>query len=207
MTKTMSQVWNIRGTNGSGKSTLVRHWTEGHTDRIVLSNYPSPTKADPGRYGYVEGYHRVGLAITIIVGPYEAPTGGMDKLPSFEVCRQAISQACRMAPHVLCEGVLASTVFGSWAEYAARLAEHGVTFNWVYLQTPLEVCFERIKARQEDSGRVRGVKANQVADKVRAVAATRTKALAAGFPVWDLPFMREEAALIDMIGEKYRVQA
>lgn len=75
------------------------------------------------------------------------------------------------------------------------------------MQTPLEVCLQRIRQRQEASGKVREIKQDLVADKVKAVAATRTKALVAGFTVYDLPFNQEHAALLDIMsggGSQYR---
>lgn len=208
----MSQVWNIRGTNGSGKTTLARHWRtsldSSVPQRPVLVSYSRPTKADPDRRGYLEGYLTDRpYGRVCLVGLYETPTGGMDAFPSFEASQDAIRTALRVAAHVVAEGVLASTVFGSWATLAHQVMAMGDTFNWVYLQTDVGVCLDRIRMRQEAAGRVRAINEQMVRDKVRAVAATRTRALAAGFPVWDLPFGQEREALetiMSGLGDNFR---
>ena len=56
---------------------------------------------------------------------------------------------------------------------------HGVLI--AYLDTPVELCLERITARQIAArGEAREIKADQVAAKVKAIAATRARFDAAG---------------------------
>lgn len=193
----MATVWNIRGTNGSGKSHLVRCflppscWAE---PNAVLGHYPSPTRVDPDRVkpvpGHVVNFHEAGYVPFSVgaVGSYATPTGGMDGLPTFAVCRAAIWRACSQAKHVLAEGVLASTVYGSWARFDDDLRAGGHRFVWVYMSTPIEVCLERIKHRQEAAGRVRQIKTDQVINKVTAIARTYVRALDDGRDVLKLSF-------------------
>jgi hypothetical protein len=210
----MITVYNIRGTNGSGKSTLARAFipgTQGY--RLKLAEYPAPTKAQPDRVGSVSGRgfewggEQTGLA-TVVVGPYETACGGLDAVPNFETSFKAVSNAISMlemhssCTHraVIAEGVLASTVWGSWGEFAKRLDDVGIArVAFCYLDTPLEVCLDRIRKRQEAAGKVRDIKTELVADKVKAIAATRLKALAAGQLVYDLPHMAAEKALQDLM--------
>jgi hypothetical protein len=172
----MAKIWNIRGTNGSGKSTLVRSFLTGEGALLELNYYASPTKRNPNRmlraYGYIERY---GATRTLgIVGPYETPAGGMDALPSFDVCFGAIrSLIDKGATDVLCEGGLASTVFGSWATFCKDVQKEGHEFHWVYLKRPLDDCLNSIRERQEASNKVRAINAQLLEYKIKAVNATR----------------------------------
>lgn len=214
----MITVYNIRGTNGSGKSTLARAFIKGdpaaepnrpHRPNspvmVDLATYPSPTKKDPDRLGRVEGYGNAheGLDV-LVVGSYRTACGGLDGIPDFATSFEAINRACEIirrhgtAPHraVLAEGVLASTVWGSWGEFADKL---GTPVAFCYLDTPLDVCLQRIRARQEAAGKVREIKEELVADKIKAIAATRRKAIAAGHLVYDLPYQHAKEALEDIM--------
>jgi len=213
------------GANGSGKSTLARAFiagdpkaepnrlgVEGSPTVVDLTWYDAPTKADPGRCKVVEGYaspHFLPGCDVLVVGSYRTACGGLDAVPNFETSFAALDGAVRIcrdhprAEHqaIICEGVLSSTVWGSWADYEEGAVNDGVSFAFCYLDTPLEVCLERIRKRQEAAGKVREIKTELVADKVRAIAATREKALAAGALVYDLPHNNAYDALYGVIGD------
>lgn len=208
----MITVYNIRGTNGSGKSTLARPYWQPQPGGDIASQgpldlhwYSAPTKKEPGRLKPVEGYGvQTPQLATILVGPYRTACGGLDAVPDFAKTFSAVSKAikllARLAPPkgqmaVIAEGVLASTVWGSWGDYAMKLRQGlavvpagQAQVAFCYLDTPVEVCLERIKARQEASGKVRDINEQMVRDKVRAIAATRARALEAGELVYDLPW-------------------
>lgn len=216
----MITIYNIRGTNGSGKSTLARSFIIGDPNcppnrpgddssptMVDLTWYKSPTKREPDRRRAVEGYCSPqiveGLDV-LVVGSYRTACGGLDAVPDFKTTFKALDGAVnihrrydRSAEHqaIICEGVLASTVWGSWGEYAQASLDAescDVRFAFCYLDTPLEVCLERIRGRQEAAGKVRDIKTELVADKIKAIKATRTRAMAAGHDVYDLPY--EDAA-------------
>jgi hypothetical protein len=234
-------VYNIRGTNGSGKSTLARSFIRGDVTAppnrpgdpnsplmVDLTTYPSPTKQDPGRRRFVEGYGNPGEQLDVlVVGSYRTACGGLDAVPNFETTFKALDRAIEImrlqgkAPEqaIIAEGVLASTVWGSWGAYATKLRERCAPPNghaqiaFCYLDTPLEVCLERIRARQKAAGKEREIKEELVRDKVKAVAATRTRALEAGHLVYDLPYQIADTALFAIIAdvpkarEMYRARA
>lgn len=211
----MITIYNIRGTNGSGKTTLARAFiagdpaatpnrpgVEGSPTMVDLTWYSAPTKADPGRRKAVEGYcspHLLPNTDVLVVGSYRTACGGLDAVPDFKTTFAALDGAVRIcrdharAEHqaILAEGVLASTVWGSWGEYSAPSRDADgcdVDFAFCYLDTPLEVCLERIRKRQEAAGKVRDIKTELVADKVKAIRATRQRAIDAGALVYDLPY-------------------
>jgi hypothetical protein len=209
----MATVLNIRGTNGSGKTTLARsflamHHEGGRSPDFDLVRFPSPTKRDPDRMGGVPGYGRAHDR-TILVGPYHTACGGLDGIASFDRQRLSIRSAIRRgASYVVAEGVLASTVYGSWAAFDDAVSAAGNAFAWCYLDTPVEVCLARIRERQRAAGREREIKEGLVHDKVAAIARTRERAIADGRMVYDLPWEIAEDAIWSLVrGEGEHLRA
>ena len=199
---------NIRGTNGSGKTTLARQLIGPDAQPIDLVQYTSPTKREPERQRFVEGWGSAGPGGFLAVGSYKQGCGGMDTTPSFELQQQAVRVAADWKHeggrplgghgprHIVCEGVLASTVYGSWGEFFQEMeaAHHSVIV--AYLDTPLELCLERIIARQiAAKGEAREIKTDLVANKIKAIEATRARFKAAGILTVTL---RHGSALSDL---------
>lgn len=121
------------------------------------------------------------------IGSYERGCGGMDTIPNFALQQKAIWRAHRWEgmtddppKHVLCEGVLCSTVFGSWYDFFNQFDRSEVLI--AYLDTPLELCLERIRERQKVSGRAeREIKTELVANKMRMIQSTQQKFNRHGF--------------------------
>lgn len=178
---------NIRGTNGSGKTTLARAFQAENAQTVNLTQFHAPTKCDPERMKWVTGELSTiaGVGTVICVGSYSQVQGGLDTVSSFDAQQAAVQAAAGMADHVICEGILASTVAGSWLKFFKRLdPDHRVGI--IYLQTPVETCLARIRERQERAGRVREIKEDQVRDKVRSIQATRIKFAQAGIGTYSL---------------------
>lgn len=167
----MSLIINLRGTNGSGKSTAARS--------MLRHDSLLPEIREKGSNVTIMGVNCLTDGRTILVGPYpEGKTGGCDRVKTFEIMRGAIRRACDMRyPIVIFESVTVSTVFGSWADFCQQ-----EPFWWVYLNTPLDVCIERVKLRNGG----KEFDEEMVADKYRAIKATQRKAIDAGFQVYDL---------------------
>jgi thymidylate kinase len=185
----------IRGTNGSGKTTLARRLIGESPNPVDLVWYPRPTRRDPDKKASVEGY---GGNCWLAVGSYRQGCGGMDTIPSFDLQQQGCARALEIGGELGCrvvsEGVLASTVAGSWLEFFKSLRAPVLV---AYLDTPLELCLERIRERQRASGRgERDVKVDQIAAKVRAIEATRARFQSAGITT---ALIRHDAALDDLM--------
>lgn len=203
-------IYNIRGPNGSGKSTLARSMIvgdlsvvpnrpafDGSPTMVDLTWYPSPTKKDPARARSVEGYvSKQDNFEAIVVGSYRTACGGLDATPNFATGFNALTSAVNFLNQnsdstnraVIAEGVISSTVWGSWGQYANEIRNtNQAAFAFCYLIPPLEVCLERIRERQRAAGGERPIKEELVADKIKAVSATRLRALEAGHLVYDLP--------------------
>lgn len=195
---------NIRGTNGSGKTTLARDLIGERPSLIDLLQYRKQIKSG-FKNKWVEGWG--GRTDFIAVGSYKQGCGGLDTVPSFDLQQRAIRVAHEWKREsgadlsgarprfIVAEGVLASTVFGSWGNFFAGFNKDEVLI--AYLDTPLEVCLERITARQiAAKGEAREIKVDQVADKIKAIEATRKRFDAAGFTTILLDHTRPAADLI-----------
>lgn len=134
--KRLGAIVNLRGTNGSGKSTVAR----------ALLSVGGKQASFAGVDGVVT---TEGLAV---VGPYKKASGGggLDLVRTQDECQAAVRAAAAHpeATRVFFEGVLLSTLYGRWFDLSQELkAQYGVGTTWAFLDTPLTVCFARIKAR------------------------------------------------------------
>lgn len=157
-------VIDVRGTHGTGKSTLMRtllgreHW-----EPIIGEG--QATKNGPVKERHL-GFHyrKWGAAI---VGLYhaDATSGGCDMLFPEEVVRRVklFSERYRL---VFLEGVLVSHTFERYNQLALELEGTGncggvddlfggsppsLQYRFYFLTTPLQVCIDRVKARNAAS--------------------------------------------------------
>lgn len=133
-------VINIRGTSGSGKTTLTRGIM---AKGIVASMGDNQKKPD----GYLVKLPFAAQPL-FIVGSYENTCGGCDAISTQdEICDRV--RAYSSLGHVIMEGLLMSHSFARYAALDRELAETGVKSIWAFLDTPLEVCLDRVRARRE----------------------------------------------------------
>lgn len=185
----MKTFLNIRGTNGSGKSTLARRFFGEHDATVNLVSYVNKSGKPKWATGQVNPDN-----LTCVVGSYDTMAGGLDKLPSFDIQFQAIEAALALpdVDLVVAEGVLASTVLGSWAEHAKKLIGGGHRVIWAFMSTPVPVCLQRIQARNGG----KPIKEDLVRDKWTQIDRVRQRAeLVRGLTVLQLPFEQEWDAL------------
>lgn len=187
---------NVRGCNGSGKTTLLRMLARDPLCRV--ENVRVTHEYKDGKSGEkVRGYHAPipvtyapgGLAL---LGDYTpgatGTTAGCDRIKTQEAAKSAL-ELIAQDPEVrviMFEGVVVSTIFGPWRDWAG--ANGGML--WAFLDTPLEVCLERIQKRNGG----KPIKEELVAGKHRTIARVQKKAEKAGLPV---EVIRWESALLD----------
>jgi adenylylsulfate kinase-like enzyme len=134
----------LNGTHGSGKSTVARR---------ILKKFPhSVVWSKDGKKH--EGYrvHLPGGKVLHIVGPYQNPCGGCDAVQPFSRIWPLVEHAADdfKVDHVFFEGALVSTTYGSIGA-ASEVFEDG-QFVFAFLDTPLEVCVERVNQRRAERG-------------------------------------------------------
>lgn len=201
---------NLRGPNGSGKSTvaygLIAKGEKSNLEEVELASYTTPGGAERVVTGY--WIHPLDL---IVIGPYRTACGGCDAIKTQSLVKESVIIAAAAAKHVFFEGVIVSTLFRGYQELSIALKARKVCMYstldrkpvksgsgkfgpmiWAYLDTPLEVCLDRIQ--QRNGGKP--INEQLVADKVRSIAATRTKAEAAGERTTTI---RYKSALADVL--------
>lgn len=170
---------NLRGTNGSGKSTVARKlFSSGAgAKEIDLAPYYTPK----GQKRYVIGYE-VPENDLIVVGSYRTECGGCDAIKTQDLVCEAVRHASGLAAHVFFEGVIVSTLFSRYMNLSKELG--GLV--WAYMDTPLDVCLERISRRNGG----KAIKTELVANKLRSINNTRLKASLARERVADIDHER-----------------
>jgi len=178
---------NLRGTNGSGKSTVARALIEaGETREIDLAPYTTAA----GKPRSVTGYAVPSLDL-IVVGPYRTACGGCDAIKTQDLVKESVRLAANRAKHVFFEGIIISTLYSGYRVLSDELRAAGHHYCWVYLDTPIDVCLERIQAR--NGGKL--IKEALVEDKVKSIKATFNKAFRACYG--DLPNAGEDVLMVD----------
>lgn len=138
----MNQIVNIRGCNGSGKTTIVRRFLDRLPRRALGSDERRPL-------GYEVDARGWGIARPVfVVGSYENTCGGTDGIKTQEEIAERTVKAHAYG-HVLVEGLLMSKS-SAGGHVAPILKEHGAIF--AFLNTPWEVCLERVLARRLEAG-------------------------------------------------------
>lgn len=130
---------SLRGTHGSGKSTVVR---------TILERYPHVplgTGKKPDGYRVSILFLRQPL---FIVGPYLTACGGCDAIQPYDLIWPRIDSWSQQG-HVLFEGALVSSSYGNIGRASEKFGDHVI---FAFLDTPLEECIRRIKARRESRG-------------------------------------------------------
>lgn len=131
---------SIRGTHGSGKSTIVK---------TLLQRYKTESRLGPkGKpIGYAVDVPWIEQLI-YVVGSYENACGGCDTIQPYSEIWPLIKEYAGYG-HVIFEGALVSSSYGN----IGRATEvYGDKCVFAFLDTPLEVCLQRIKQRREAKG-------------------------------------------------------
>jgi len=148
----------LHGTSGSGKTTAARE----------LMSFGAPRYPLPIFKNRPEGY-RVQLPDLkkplFILGPYETTCGGLDALGEAD---DHIALLLKYGPqgHVFYEGLLQSGFYGRIGTASEQFGDDHV---FAFLDTPLEVCLERVIKRREARGTKTAFNPDNTIDKYRAI--------------------------------------
>lgn len=135
----MNLIVNIRGTHGSGKSTVIR---------TMMSRYGAERL---GKGKRPDGY-RINLpdikSPLYVVGPYETACGGCDAIQPYALIWPRVEEYAALG-HVVFEGALVSSSYGN----IGRASEaYGNRFVFAFMDTPLQVCLDRVASRRKARG-------------------------------------------------------
>lgn len=134
----------LHGTSGSGKSTVARALMEGMEKWSIL--HPANRK--------VEAYkvHRPDFVKPLyVLGPYNAVCGGLDSLSDVGDHIRLLETYGPLG-HVFYEGLLGSEYYGRIGKVSEMFGDQHI---FAFLDTPIEVCIERIKARRLAKGNLK----------------------------------------------------
>lgn len=178
----MPKAFNLRGTNGSGKTFVARALIEQFHAEPCEYSERGKVRSYLGSVGSAEEARPI-----IFIGSYLAQCGGCDTIPSVSIVADMLRSYLRNSQLglVFYEGLMISHMIGT---VGAAAKEWGHDHVMGFLDTPLEVCVSRVRARREERG-ADGAgfdPKNIVADWPR-VRAARQNAINQGFTVVDVP--------------------
>jgi thymidylate kinase len=150
---------SIRGTHGSGKSTVVRK---------ILEKYVGVEVADSANPKKPLGYDVLlpNKETLFVVGSYRTTCGGCDVIQPYTEIWPRIEAAADSGKHVLFEGALVSSSYGSIGRSSEKYGDQMV---FAFLDTPLEVCLERIQQRRLARGDSRPLNPNSTTVKFKSI--------------------------------------
>lgn len=129
---------NIRGTHGSGKSTIVK---------TILNTYNGvalgPEKKPEGYSMTIADGSKL-----FVVGSYKTACGGCDGIQPYNMIWPRVVEYAQEG-HVLFEGALVSSSYGNIGRDSTV---YGDQFVFAFLNTPLQVCLDRIMQRRKSKG-------------------------------------------------------
>jgi hypothetical protein len=162
---------NLRGTHGSGKSTVVAK---------ILAKYDhEPLESEQKRSGLKTLVYSVMLRPRqaagerlIVIGNYDTACGGCDGIQPYDRIWPLVDRYGTLGYNVLFEGALVSSSYGN----IGRASEpYGDNFVFAFMDTPLDVCLLRIKARRLAKGNEKPLDPTNTEFKFHAVAKSRIK--------------------------------
>lgn len=185
----MSVIVNIRGTSGSGKSTLVRKLmgTAASVEPLVFRRLDEhTTRHDKAAADQKPTDYRLDhpLGDIFVVGRYETACGGCDGIKTQdEICDRVRHYA--QFGHVVFEGLLISHLFSRYEALARELQGKGHRYVTAFLNTPLDVCLQRVQQRRLARGNTKPLNTKNTEDKHRDSARVYGKFVQAGLEaVW-----------------------
>ena len=134
----MNMIISIRGTNGSGKSTIIRTLLKEHKHKPI---YGVLGPRMPEAYEVKVPRSK---APVYVLGPYVTSSGGCDSVQPYELIIELIEKYGAKG-HVVFEGVIVTSVYG---RVGILLEKWGMSAVFMFLDTTLETCLERIEARR-----------------------------------------------------------
>lgn len=170
------KIIKLHGCSGAGKTTAVRE--------LMAMSQPTPHEIWPVGATRPQSY-RLDLpgtdAPTYVLGSYRSNCGGMDASSSNADDIIALVKGFHSIGHVVLEGLLLSTYYGKVGDYLA-----GENAVFAFLDTPAQVCLDRVVARRAANGSKNKFNPQLTLDKHATVAHLRKKCLGWNLNVVDI---------------------
>ena len=178
----MSTIIAIKGTNGSGKSSLVRALIS-HLGKAATLTFNTKEAGYRCKYGE---------QAVFVLGKYKSACGGLDSSFSYKGAADDLLLCIdKLAAkgHVVCEGVIAITSygFGRVTRFAAKQERKGNHMIFAHLDTPADLCIERVRQRRKEAGNQKPFNPEQLLQKYESVVRSQEKLREAGYDARILP--------------------
>jgi hypothetical protein len=137
-------ILKIHGCSGAGKTTAARTILDGASTIDYLHEINNKRKT--------VGYRLDLLSLdrpVFLLGSYENTCGGVDTVGTAQEVMEMIDRYAKEG-HVVHEGLLQSTYYGAMGDHSKQ---YGDGYVYAFLDTPINVCLDRIVARRAVSGR------------------------------------------------------
>lgn len=154
----------IHGCSGAGKTTAVRQFMGLGTIAPLGTNPDRP-----------EAYLCNGG--TYVLGSYENTCGGMDTVGTAAEVMNLLEKYAPMG-NVIFEGLLQSTYYGKMGEHSKNYPRN--SYIYAFLDTPIDLCLERVVERRKASGRNNKFNPQLTIDKWNTINHLRDKLIAQG---------------------------
>ena len=185
-------IFDIRGTHGSGKSYLVHRMLQEYGNEPILE-------------GKVVLGHKMPKINGVCVGPYTKVCGGCDAINLVEEASRRILLWSQQFIVAIMEGIRVAHTFQRYSDLAKQLESSGHKYKFLFLDTPLEVCIERVKARRLARGNEKPLDPkNVISDHKSIFERVRGKCIAAGHDVTILPWQNAWETVKGIIENAYR---
>ena len=192
-------VVSIRGTHGSGKSTIVRKILDKYPHEVIESCGPPGTRLKTTGYAVFLPTGRT----LYVAGPYKTPCGGCDAIQPYSNIWPDIEHALGEECDVLFEGALVSSSYGSIGHAMNEYAPEAV---FAFLDTPLQTCLDRIKARRAAKGNLEPLDPKNTTVKFDNVARTKLQMakLGSAVRIVDIDHTRATQQVLKLFGVTIR---
>jgi len=169
----------LHGTSGSGKSTVAR---------FLMAQGLTIPEAKAYRVDMLQLEKPL-----FILGTYNTQCGGCDTLTALE----QIDLIHKYAPrgHVFYEGLLGSEYYGKLGEASER---YGRDHVFAFLDTPIELCIERVKARRLAKGNLKPLNEDNTRNRIYKIASLRSKLIRTGRNVVDIDHHQANIQIFDL---------
>lgn len=164
----------LHGNSGSGKTTVARQIMS-LGDRIDLGVNPKRPEA----YQVVIPYWKRPL---FVLGPYTNTCGGLDSVGTWREAADLLHKYAAKG-HVFYEGLLSSTYYGSFGKETER---YGKDHIFAFMDTPLEVCIQRILGRRAEAGNSKPLNEDNTRNRQKPISNVRSRCIALGRTVVDV---------------------
>lgn len=153
----MSLILNIRGTSGSGKSYIVHKLMQDASGSAKILDVVGKTIAH--RLQFEEGSKPLH-----VLGKYDVKCGGCDTIKTQDQVCDLVKRFSAEG-EVVFEGLLISHLYSRYFKLDSQLSAIGHKYIWAFLDTPLELCLERVNKRRRERGQLGDVNPKNTTQK------------------------------------------